>query len=78
MVGFEITKQEWFDASTKIAKIEEKTNHIYKAVVGNGQPGLCSRMDRLESSRKTLIWMMGILWTSITTIIVMLSKLLLN
>lgn len=76
MAQFEITKSEWINTSNKIATIDEKVNHIYKAVIGNGRPGICSRMDILESSRNTMMWMFGIIGASFLGIISFLIKLL--
>lgn len=50
----------------KIDKIDDRTSRIEKFLTGNGQPGLITRVDRLEQSGKMLL-KLG--WFCLTTAI---------
>lgn len=40
------------DAPTRLARIEQMTSEIHKAVFGNGRPGLCDRMTVIEQRQE--------------------------
>lgn len=51
--------------------MKEQVNSIYKAVMGNGQPGIiqnldkaCSRLDKTEGAIGAIKWMIGVFGVS--------------
>ena len=53
---------------TKIDAVETKIDIIYKNIVGNGQIGLSTKVDRLEQSEKLRQTSIGRIWTVIVGI----------
>lgn len=52
---------------TRFDGLDEKVDVIYKNIVGNGDIGLKTKVDRLEQSEKDRKVTTNRLWTAITT-----------
>jgi hypothetical protein len=44
----------------KMDNMESKVNDIHKALVGNGKPGIITRMDKQEGALNAIKWIVGV------------------
>ena len=45
---------------TKLENVEEKINDIHKVLIGNGKPGIVTRMDKQEGALNAIKWIVGV------------------
>jgi len=45
---------------TKVENVESKINEIHKVLVGNGKPGIVTRMDKQEGALNAIKWIVGV------------------
>jgi len=49
--------------------LAEQVGEHHRSLYGNGQPGVVSRVQTLEESRKVMNWALGVAWTAAGTLI---------
>lgn len=45
---------------TKVLSIEEKITEIHKSMIGNGKPGIITRLDKQDGAISAIKWLIGI------------------